>query len=112
MATTTSNLNLTGGIDVDKVWSTDEEKWHLIKINLKCESNVQYEYMVDKQGEEIWAAECWDADKCKIWKDAEEEKRKRKEAESGRAKQFKRYMKKHGAGRMTFNENDDGDWAD
>merc|ERR1711881_296102 len=38
----------------------EEEKWIMIKKNLKLESNVAFEYLRDKRGNELYDAECWE----------------------------------------------------
>jgi len=84
---------------------TDDEKWYMIKKNMMsedvCESAAQYENMVDRQSAEILAAECWDLEKCKAFKEKMEQRQKAKDANSGKAKQMKRHIKKHGSGKLT-----------
>jgi len=95
-----------------KVELNESEKWTLIQKNLKCKSLVEFEYLKDKKGLELWNNECWDADKCEVFQAKLKEEQRLKDAESGSAKQYRRYIKKHGTGKMTFNENDDGEWED
>lgn len=84
---------------------TDDEKWYMIKKNMMstgvCESAAQYESMVDRQSADILAAECWDLEKCQAFKAKLEQKQKDKDANSGKAKQMKRHIKKHGTGKLT-----------
>lgn len=90
----------------------EEEKWIMIKRNMKLDSNVAFEYMRDKRGAELYAAECWEPENADAFTKKIKEEEIRKAADSGRAKQMKRYLKKHGNSRMTFNDNDEGDWMD
>jgi len=90
----------------------DDEKWIMIRKNLEIKSDVEFEYMRDKKGEELWKNQCWDKTACKQYQNMVKEKERLKMAESGRAKQYRRYMKKGGDNKMTFNENDDGGWED
>jgi DnaJ family protein C protein 25 len=84
---------------------TDDEKWYMIKKNMMsqgvCESAAQYESMVDRQSAEILAAECWDTEKCAAFKEKLEQRQKAKDANSGKAKQMKRQLKKNGPGKLT-----------
>ena len=91
----------------------DEEKWILIEKNMKCDSKVQFEYLKDKKGDDLYKNECWDKEKCEAYLERVKEEDRIKNIDSGRAKQMRRYLKKNGGeNRMTFNENDEGDWAE
>jgi len=101
---------------------TDEEKWILIEKNcmhstllgdMRVKSKVEFEYLKDKKGDGLWAGECWDSEKCVSHFETMKEEERIKNIDSGKAKQYKRYLKRNkGENRMTFNENDEGGWED
>lgn len=91
----------------------EDEKWILIQKNLKLGSQVEFEYLKDKKGDLLYANECWVPEKCEAFQEKLKEEERLKNLDSGRAKQYKRWLKKNGGeNRMTFNENDDGGWED
>ena len=46
----------------------------------------------------------WEKSKALEWKKEKEDEEKRKLAESARYKAYRRYMKNHGPGRLTFDD--------
>jgi len=81
----------------------DEEKLYLIRKRLGI-SETQFENITEPEREEFLSLELWNKENFKVWKAEKEEERKVQMAESGRMKQYRRYMKKHGPGRMYFDD--------
>lgn len=91
----------------------DDEKWVMIERNMECRSTVEFEYLKDKKGDDLWKNECWDKEKCSAFMEKTKEQERIKNIDSGKAKQIRRFLKKNGGeNRMTFNENDDGGWEE
>lgn len=82
----------------------DEEKIYLICRYLRI-SREQYESLPDKDLDDLWSRETWIKENFTKWKAEKDEEQKRKLAESGRYKAYRRYMKSGGPGQITF----DGD---
>ncbi|ODM96717.1 DnaJ subfamily C member 25 [Orchesella cincta] len=80
-----------------------EEKLYLIRRYLGI-SSTQFEALSDAERKEFLDEELWIKENFVAWKDAKEEERKRQLAESARYKSYRRYMKKHGPGRMYFDD--------
>lgn len=80
-----------------------EEKLYLIRRNLGI-GKLQFDAIEDHTKEEYLELELWIKDKFKAWKKAQEEEMKKQMAESARYKSYRRYMAKHGPGRMTFED--------
>lgn len=79
----------------------DEEKIYLICRYLRI-SREQYESLPDKDLDDLWSRETWIKENFTKWKAEKDEEQKRKLAESGRYKAYRRYMKSGGAGQITF----------
>ncbi|CAL8119936.1 unnamed protein product [Orchesella dallaii] len=80
-----------------------EEKLYLIRSYLGL-SSTQFEALSDAERKEFLDEELWIKENFDSWKAAKEEERKRQLAESARYKSYRRYMKKHGPGRMYFDD--------
>lgn len=82
----------------------ESEKNFLIRKNLGL-SQYQYEALDESERAKHMRDELWIKEKFKAWKEAREEEERRKQAESGRAKSYRRYMKNH-ATQMSFVDED------
>lgn len=60
--------------------------------------------MPEHEVEEMMEQELWISDNFQVWKQAREDEMRAKMAQSGRYKQYRRYMKNHGSDRMTFDD--------
>lgn len=80
-----------------------EEQLYLIRRHLKMGQN-QFDALEDEQVEEFLRSELWIREKFDIWKAEQEEEMRKKLAESARYKSYRRYMKNHGPGRITFED--------
>lgn len=81
----------------------DEEKEYLTYTNLKM-SEQYWSALDDYEREDLLRKELWVPEKLKAYIQAQEEEIRQKNAESGRHKMWRRYMKKGGPGQMTFME--------
>lgn len=81
----------------------DEEKLYLIRKNMKLGQH-QFDGMEEHEKEEFLELELWKKEQFVAWKKEQDEEKKKEMAESGRYKQYRRYMKNHGPGRMTFED--------
>lgn len=79
----------------------EEEKIYLICSYLKI-SHHQFEAFPEKDQDELWDRETWIKENFLEWKRERDEEQKRKLAESGRYKAYRRYMKSGGPGQITF----------
>ncbi|XP_011191105.1 dnaJ homolog subfamily C member 25 homolog [Zeugodacus cucurbitae] len=80
-----------------------DEKLYLIRRYMKMGEN-QFNGLEDHQIEEYLRLELWEKDKFEEWHEEQEEEMKKKLAENPRYKSYRRYMKNHGPGRMTFED--------
>lgn len=80
-----------------------EQKLYLIRRYMKMGKH-QFDAQEDKQIEEYLHLQLWQKDKFDIWKLEQEEVMKKKLAENPRYKAYRRYMKNHGPGRITFED--------
>lgn len=80
-----------------------EEMLYLIRKNLGV-SQGQFDQMEEAEVEDMLEMELWQKDKFKVWKDEKDAEMRIKMAQSGRYKQYRRYMKSHGNDRMTFED--------
>ncbi|XP_065175057.1 dnaJ homolog subfamily C member 25 homolog [Sycon ciliatum] len=82
---------------------TDEDKeylsWKLLKL-----SQSRWEALQDHEQEDILEREVWIPENLKAYTQEKEDEAKAKLAENSRYKQYRRYMKKNGPGRMTFED--------
>lgn len=81
----------------------DEEKLYIIRKNMKL-SDGQFKSMPDEEREDYLAQELWITENFNEWKQEKEDEMRIKMAQSGRYKQYRRYMKNHGPDRMTFDD--------
>lgn len=82
---------------------SEEEKLYLIRKNLKMGQH-QFDSLEDHKKDEYLSRELWIKDNFDIWFKEEEENMKKSLAESNKYKQYRRYIKNHGVGRMTFDD--------
>lgn len=80
-----------------------EEKLYLIRRNMGM-GRLQFDAVEDEKKEEYLELELWIKSNFKEWKQEQEEEMKKQMAESARYKSYRRYMKKHGPGQMTFED--------
>ncbi|XP_023306661.2 dnaJ homolog subfamily C member 25 homolog [Lucilia cuprina] len=80
-----------------------EEQLYLIRRHMKMGQH-QFDAQEDKQIEEYLHLELWEKDNFDVWKMEQEEEMKKKMAENPRYKAYRRYMKNHGPGRITFED--------
>lgn len=81
----------------------DEEKLYLIRKQLGMGVH-QFNGIEEDTKQSYVEMELWIKDNFKAWKREQEEEMKLKMAENPRYKQYRRYMKNHGPGRMTFED--------
>jgi DnaJ homolog subfamily C member 25 len=79
----------------------DEEKLYLICRNLNI-NQERYESLSEKEQDQLWDREVWIKENFLQWKSEKDEEEKKKLAESGRYKAYRRYMKSGGPGQITF----------
>jgi len=80
-----------------------EEKHYLIR-KLMALSETQYEAIPDEEKLDFLERCLWKPDSFKEWKLEKEEDMRRQMAESTKYKSYRRYLKKHGNGRMYFDD--------
>lgn len=80
-----------------------EEKLYIIRKFLNM-SQHQFESLEDDEKDEYLELELWKKENFELWHEQKEENMKKQLAESSRYKQYRRYMKNHGVGRMTFDD--------
>ncbi|XP_071051291.1 dnaJ homolog subfamily C member 25 homolog [Onthophagus taurus] len=96
---------------VSWIWNHDilrkpyetEEKLFLIRKLMKMGQH-QFDQLEDEKKEEFLRRELWIKSNFSIWKHEEEENMKKQLAENTKYKQYRRYVKNHGVGRMTFDD--------
>ena len=66
------------------------------------EKNTQA--MTEEEHADFLEQELWVKEHFKEWKQAKEDEMRAKMSQSGRYKQYRRYMKNHGPDRMTFDD--------
>lgn len=81
----------------------DEEKLYLIRRYMKI-GQYQFDGLEDHEKQNYLDMELWIKENFDEWKAEQEEELKAKLAESARHKSYRRYMKNHGPGRMTFED--------
>lgn len=81
----------------------EEEKLYIIRKNLSMGVH-QFNALEDKVKEEYLSEELWIKDNFVEWKEEQDEIQKKSLAENSKYKQYRRYMKQHGPGRMTFDD--------
>lgn len=80
-----------------------DEKNYVIRRNMKL-SEGQFNAMTEDEREDFLEQELWIRDKFDEWKKEKDDEMRIKMAQSGRYKQYRRYMKNHGPDRMTFDD--------
>jgi len=81
----------------------EQEKLYVIRKFLKV-SQGQFDQMPEEEVADMMNKELWIKENFKEWKKEKENEMRIKMAESGRYKQYRRYMKNHGNDRMTFDD--------
>lgn len=81
----------------------EEEKCFLIRKNLGI-SQHQFDAVEDHTRLEYLRKELWIKDNYKAWKFEQEEEMKKQLADNPRYKSYRRYLKKGGPGRLTFED--------
>ncbi|XP_060523802.1 dnaJ homolog subfamily C member 25 homolog [Cylas formicarius] len=81
----------------------EEEKLYVIRKFLKMGQH-QFDSQDDDKIQEFLDRKLWIKDNFNVWFKEQEEITKKQLAESNRYKQYRRYMKNHGVGRMTFDD--------
>lgn len=81
----------------------EEEKFYLIRKLLGMGQH-QFDGLDDATKLEYLEMELWVKENFLEWKQEEEEELKKSLAQNARHKQYRRYMKNHGPGRMTFED--------
>jgi DnaJ family protein C protein 25 len=81
----------------------NEEKFYIIR-KLMGISETQFEAIPENEKEDFLDMELWIKENYDEWKAEKEEEYKRQMAQSGRMKSYRRYLKKHGPGRMYFDD--------
>ncbi|PIK48167.1 hypothetical protein BSL78_14959 [Apostichopus japonicus] len=80
-----------------------EEKHYLIRSNFNI-SQSQYESIEEHEKDVFLRRQLWIKANHVVYKAEKEEEMKTKMAESAKYKSYRRYMKNHGTGRMTFED--------
>lgn len=81
----------------------EDEKLYLIRKFMGVGQH-QFDAIEDDEKEDFLDMELWIKENFKEWKAEKEEEMKKSLAESSRHKAYRRYMKNHGPGRMTFED--------
>lgn len=80
-----------------------EEQLHVIRKLLGV-SQGQFDQLEEEEVEDMLHQQLWIKDNFAVWKEQKDAEKRIKMAESGRYKQYRRYMKNHGSDRMTFED--------
>lgn len=80
-----------------------EEKLYIIRKYMKLGQN-QFNLFDEETKENYLEMELWIRENFEEWKFEEEEEQKKQMADNPRYKAYRRYMKNHGPGRMTFED--------
>lgn len=81
----------------------DEQKLYLIRKFMKL-GQYQFDGLEEYEKQSYLDMELWIKENFAEWKAEQEEEMKAKLAESSRHKSYRRYLKNHGPGRMTFED--------
>ncbi|XP_055845084.1 dnaJ homolog subfamily C member 25 homolog [Episyrphus balteatus] len=81
----------------------EEEKLYIIRRFMNMGQN-QFLSLEDKQINEYLELELWKKENFLEWKQEQDEEMKKSLAENARYKSYRRYMKKHGPSRLTFED--------
>ncbi|XP_072390950.1 dnaJ homolog subfamily C member 25 homolog [Diabrotica undecimpunctata] len=82
---------------------SEEEKLYIIRKYMKM-SEHQFNSQEDEKKEDFLKQELWIRANFDEWHKQEEENAKKQLAENNKYKQYRRYLKNHGVGRMTFDD--------
>lgn len=82
---------------------SDEEKFYLVRKYLKLGQH-QFDALEDSEKQEFLDEELWIKENFVEWKQIRDEEAKKALAENNKYKQYRRYIKQHGVGRMTFDD--------
>uniref|UniRef100_U5ETT1 Putative molecular chaperone dnaj superfamily n=1 Tax=Corethrella appendiculata TaxID=1370023 RepID=U5ETT1_9DIPT len=80
-----------------------EEKLYIIRKFMKM-GHYQFNAIENEKKEEFLYRKLWIKENYKEWKHEQEEEMKKQMADNPRYKAYRRYMKNHGPGRMTFED--------
>ncbi|XP_068617271.1 dnaJ homolog subfamily C member 25 homolog [Battus philenor] len=81
----------------------EEEKLFIIRKYMKLGQH-QFNALDDKERQEYLDQELWVKENFMVWKEIKDEEAKKALAENNKYKQYRRYIKQHGVGRMTFDD--------
>lgn len=81
----------------------EEEKLYLIKKHIGC-SSTQWDAIEESDKKDYIKCELWKKEKFQIWKQQKEDELKSKLAEKARYKSYRRHMRNHGPGQLTFED--------
>lgn len=80
-----------------------EEKLYIIRKYMKLGQH-QFDALEEKERQEFLDEELWIRENFEVWKAIKDEETKKALAENNKYKQYRRYIKQHGVGRMTFDD--------
>ncbi|CAH2243591.1 jg25802 [Pararge aegeria aegeria] len=80
-----------------------EEKLHIIRKFMEL-GQTQFDALEDKEVQNFLDEELWIRENYDVWKQMKDEETKKALAENNKYKQYRRYLKQHGVGRMTFDD--------
>ncbi|XP_063381685.1 dnaJ homolog subfamily C member 25 homolog [Cydia fagiglandana] len=81
----------------------EQEKLYLIRKYMKLGQH-QFDSLEDSEKQEFLDEELWIKENYAAWKAIKDEEAKKALAENNKYKQYRRYIKSHGVGRMTFDD--------
>jgi len=81
----------------------EQEKLYLLRKQMGI-SQGQFDMLQEDEVDQMMEDELWKPENYKVYKAKKDEEMRKKMAESGRYKQYRRYMKNHGSDRMTFDD--------
>lgn len=81
----------------------DQDKLYVIRKNMGL-SQGQFNSMSEEEKDDFMEMELWKKENFQQWKQDKEDEMRAKLAQSGRYKQYRRYMRNHGPDRMTFDD--------
>ncbi|ESO02691.1 hypothetical protein HELRODRAFT_188809 [Helobdella robusta] len=84
-----------------KLEYTEEDKQYVIRRYMGL-SQIKWEGLDDNEKEDMMRRELWIKENFQAYKKEKQDEMKEQMADSGRYKQYRRYMKKGGPGQMTF----------
>lgn len=82
---------------------SEEEQLYLIRKYLKMGQH-QFDSIDEDKKREYLKLQLWKKENFEEWHEQEEENTKKQLAENNKYKQYRRYIKNHGVGRMTFDD--------